>query len=54
MKLLIYNFAYSPTVKARPSAEYIGIKISALPPTQLVFVVIEPPFLQHILQISAA
>ena len=54
MKLLIYNFAYSPTVKPKPSAEYIGMKISVLPPTQLIFVVIEPLFLQHILQISAA
>ena len=46
------NFAYSATVKPRPSADYIGRKISVLPPTQLVFTVIELIILQQILQIS--
>ena len=35
------NFAYSATVKPRLLADYIGMKISVLPPTQLVFTVIE-------------
>ena len=46
MKLLHSNFGYSATVKPRPSAEYIGMKISVLPSTQLVLTVIELPFLQ--------
>ena len=43
------NFAYSATVKPRPSADYIGMKISILPPIQLVFNVIELAVLQRIL-----
>ena len=35
------NFAYNATVKPRPSADYIGMKISVLTPTQLAFTVIE-------------
>ena len=31
------NFAHRATVKPRPSGDYIGIKISALPPTQLFY-----------------
>ena len=53
MKLLISDFAYSATVKPRASADSIGVKISVLPPTQLVFIVIELPILQQILQILA-
>ena len=41
---------YSATVKPRPSADYIDMKISILPPTQLEFTVIEPTVLQRILQ----
>ena len=37
--VLIFLVVSAP-VKARPSAEYIGIKISVLPPTQPVFTVI--------------
>ena len=43
------NFAYSATVKPRPSADYIGMEISILPPIQLVFNVIELAVLQRIL-----
>ena len=46
------NFAYSATVKPRPSADYIGMKISVLPTTQLEFTVIESTNLQGILQIA--
>ena len=46
MKLLHSNFGYSATVKPRPLAEYIGMKISVLPSTQLVLTIIELPVLQ--------
>ena len=46
------NFAYSATVKPRPSADSIGMKISVLPTTQLEFTVIESTNLQGILQIA--
>ena len=51
--VLSSNFAYSATVKPRPSAESIGMKISVLPLMRLVFTVIELPILQRILQILA-
>ena len=44
--ILSSNFAYSAPLKPGPSAEYIGIKISVLAPTQLVFTVLELPILQ--------
>ena len=43
---------FKVTVKTRPSADYIGIKISVLPPTQQFFKFIELPIPQRILQIS--
>ena len=46
------NFGYSATLKPRPSADYIGMKISVLPPTQLVFTLIELTILQRNLHIS--
>ena len=46
------NFAHCAAVKPRPSADYIGLKILVLPPTQLVFIAIELTMLQRILQIS--
>ena len=45
------KFAYSATLKLRPSANYIGMKISVLPPTKLDFTVIELTIRQRILQI---
>ena len=46
-----FCLAYSATVKTRLSADYIGMKISVLPPTQLEFTVIELTILQRILQV---
>ena len=40
------NFPYSAIVKPRPLAYYIGMKISVLPPSQLVFTVTELTILQ--------
>ena len=40
----------SVTLKQRVSAEYIGMRISVLPPTRLVFTVIVLPVLQRLLQ----
>ena len=51
--VLISSFAYSATVKPRPPTQNIFMKRSVLPPTQLVFTVIELPILQRILQILA-
>ena len=51
--VLISSFAYSATVKPRPPTQNISMKRSVLPPTQLVFTVIELPILQRILQILA-
>ena len=42
------NFAYSATLKPRPSADHTGMKVSVLPPTQLVFTVIKLTILQQI------
>ena len=42
------NFTYSTTVKQRPPTDYIGMKISVLPPTQLIFTVIEATILLQI------
>ena len=48
------NFAYSATVKPKPSADYIGMKTSVLTTsTQLVFIDIELTILQRFLQLSA-
>ena len=47
-----FNFSYSAILKPRLSADYIGMKISVLLPTQLVFTVIELTILQRNLHIS--
>ena len=46
-------FVYSATVKPRQSADYIGMKISVLSPTQLELTVIGLTILHRILQIPA-
>ena len=49
----ISNFGYGTTVKPRPLEDYIGMKISVLPHTQLELTVIEIRILQRILQVLA-